>query len=263
MKKAIIETLKHISLLLPVMFREAMINKKTFLIMGLFMFIQNLVFFMIWVVFFDNFSDIGGWGISEMATLLAVAAFGFGIAFLLCGGVQEIARKISNGDLDVYLGQPRHALVGLMFRDSRSYGIGDLITAPVILFLFTDYGFVEYMAVFAMGILAGVLILATTLAFNSLAFFAKQGNRIVDQLFECFMIISLYPHNGFGIGAKILLMTIVPAGFIANVPINAISQMSYPLMGFMVMAAIFYMSLAIFIFNQGLKRYTSGNMMHG
>ncbi len=110
-----------------------------------------------------------------------------------------------------------------------------------------------------MGIFAAVIILATALIINCLPFFQTQGKTATEQILESFIIISVYPQNVFSIGVKVLLLTLIPAGFIAFFPINAIRNFDVLHMIVMGVAAVFYMSMAIIIFNWGLKRYTSGN----
>ncbi len=159
----------------------------------------------------------------------------------------------------MYLGRPRPPLIGLLFRESRVSGFGDILTGPALWFWFGSYSLVEFIVLIIMGIFASVIILSAALVINCLPFFQKQGRSPTDQLLESFIIISIYPQNGFSIGVKILLLTVIPAGFIAFFPINAVRNFDVLHMGLMGCAAVFYMSMAVVIFNFGLRRYTSGN----
>ena len=55
------------------------------------MFGNNLVFFLIWVIFFDRFSTLGGWGRPDIALMFGIVAWPFGLAVFLAGGMRYIA----------------------------------------------------------------------------------------------------------------------------------------------------------------------------
>ncbi len=261
MWKQIQGNIRYASFLIPTALKAAVQNKAAFFSLSFFMFLQNMIMFMIWVVYFSNFSNLRGWELSDMATLYGLAAFSFGVAFLLCGGALDLGRSIVDGELDIYLGRPRHPLIGLLFRESRAAGLGDMLTAPLLWIWFGHYSPLELGVLTLLGLCSATIILATALVINCLPFFAAQGSRTTDQLLESFIIISTYPHNGFGMAIKVLLLTVVPAGFVAYLPIEAIRDFDLLKMAVLGCAAIFYMSVAVFIFNRGLRRYTSGNKM--
>lgn len=261
MTKTIKETLQYILLLLPASLRMAIGDKRAFATLATFMFLQNLIMFMIWVIYFANFSSLKGWHLEDLATLYGLAAFAFGSAFLFCGGTLDMGRAIVDGDLDIYLGRPRHPLPGLMFRESRAAGLGDILTAPVIWIAFGHQDAGGLAVLFMLGLFSSLIILATAMVINSLPFFNDQGSRLTDQLLESFIIISTYPHNGFPLAVKIVLMTLVPAGFVAFLPVEAFRTANMSEMALLAVAALAYMTFAVAFFNRGLRRYTSGNRM--
>ncbi|MGH1352346.1 MAG: ABC-2 family transporter protein [Methyloligellaceae bacterium] len=255
------KNISYIAILIPISLREVMLNRSAFWAMNIFMFIQNIILFLVWVIYFSNFSSLKGWQLGDVATLNGIAAFAYGLAFLFCGGALEVGRTIAGGELDIYLGRPRSPVIGLLFREPRVSGFGDILTGPALWFWFGNYTFIEFCALFLMGLCAAVILLATALIINCLVFFAPQGKSATDQLLESFIMIAIYPQNGFSIGVKVLLLTLIPAGFIAYFPINAVRSFDILQMMMMGGAAIFYMGLALVIFNLGLRRYTSGNKM--
>lgn len=253
--------IRYASILIPASLKAATQNKAAFLSLSIFMFIQNIMFFMVWVIYFSNFSSLRGWELADVATMYGLAAFSFGLAFLLCGGALDLGRSIVDGELDIYLGRPRHPLMGILFRESRVAGLGDIVTGPLLWIYFGHYTPIELGVLVMLGVFSGMIILATALAINSLPFFAGQGNRVTDQLIESFICISTYPHNGFGMAVRIILLSVIPAGFVAYLPIEAIRDFDISKMIIIGCAAVFYMSLATIVFNRGLRNYTSGNKM--
>ena len=258
-KDSIRHTFEYIALLFPVAFKSAMKNRNAFYLLNSVMFIQNLLFFMTWVVYFNNFSNIRGWELPDVAAMFGLFAFSFGLAFLLFGGTLELGRAIIEGELDSYLGKPRSPLIGLLCKESRVPGLGDILTAVALWTYYCDYSLGQYVTLFILGLCASIIMLATILVIHCLPFFVNQTERLTTQLSETFVIISLYPHNGFGMAIRTVLMTIIPAGFIAYLPIEAVRSMNLWLVGAMIMAAVFYLWVAAMLFYYGLNRYTSGN----
>ncbi|MBM3279652.1 MAG: hypothetical protein FJY95_16470 [Candidatus Handelsmanbacteria bacterium] len=42
--------------------------------------LNNAIYFCLWLLFFDRFPSVRGWGVPEMLALFGVAAGGFGLA---------------------------------------------------------------------------------------------------------------------------------------------------------------------------------------
>lgn len=61
------------------------------------MMLNNAVYFAIWVVFFDRFGEVRGWGIDDMVLLYAVVAVGFGLAAVLFGNAMTLADIVAGG----------------------------------------------------------------------------------------------------------------------------------------------------------------------
>jgi ABC-type uncharacterized transport system permease subunit len=95
------------------------------------MFGNNLVFFLIWVIFFGRFSTLGGWGEQDIALMFGIVAWSFGLAVFLAGGMRYIAQTIVDGGLDLHLGRPCHPLPTLLLARSEASGLGDIASALV------------------------------------------------------------------------------------------------------------------------------------
>jgi ABC-2 type transport system permease protein len=255
------DTQQYVGLLIRAALRMAVADRTWFVTMSLFMFLQNMLMFSIWAIYFSRFSSLGGWHLEDLANLYGIAAFAFGMAFFLCGGALDVGRSIVGGELDIYLGRPRHPLPGLIFRESRVAGFGDIMTAPIIWSLFGHHGPGDLLVLTFLGLCSAMVILATALAFNCLPFFASESSRLSDQLLESFTIISSQPQNGFPLIVKVILMTLVPAGFVAYLPVEAFRTTNLGEMALLAGAALLYMALAVAFFNMGLRRYASGNRM--
>ena len=74
-------------------------------------------------------------------------------------------------------------------------------------------------------------------------------------------MFSTYPMNIFNGVVRILLFTIVPAGFISFVPLQLLQHFSWPLFCAMIGFTLLFVSIAVGMFNLGLRRYESGNLL--
>ena len=72
---------------------------------------------------------------------------------------------------------------------------------------------------------------------------------------------STYPMNIFTGVVRLLLFTVVPAGFVSFVPLQLLQQFSWPLLGGMVGFTVLFVAVAVGMFQLGLKRYESGNLL--
>jgi len=74
--------------------------------------------------------------------------------------------------------------------------------------------------------------------------------------------LSTYPFSIYEGFVKIILLTVVPIGFITGIPVEIIQSFNPTLLLYMVIATITAVVLAITIFKIGLKRYESGNLIN-
>src|SRR6478752_7414874 len=88
------------------------------------MFGNNLVFYLVWVIYFGAFSSLGGWHEQDLALLMGMFAWSFGLATFLTGGMRTIAQTIVEGGLDLHLGRPCHPLPTLLLARSEPSGLG-------------------------------------------------------------------------------------------------------------------------------------------
>lgn len=241
--------------------RSLMADRKAFILSAAGMFINNLLYFMIWWMVFDMVGSVKGWTMAHIATMYGTVAFAYGVAFFFGGGVRDLAWAIESGRLDIYLGRPRHPLPTLMLTESRPSALGDVVTGLVLWFTLGGLSPIQGLLALLMGTAASVIVLSVVTAINCLAFWKTGARSMVDQLFDSFIIASSAQQNVLPVPVKLILLSVVPAGFVGLVPVEAIFHPSPWAVCGMLAAAFFYAGTAVWIFNRGLRRYTSGNMM--
>jgi ABC-2 type transport system permease protein len=233
--------------------------RAAFWMQAIFMLANNVVFFTVWVIFFDRFESIGGWRLGEMALLYGIVAGAFGLTVVVAGGVRDLPRAIVDGDLDAWLAQPKHPLFAALGCRSIASGWGDLVSAVALIVL---SGVVTpATAVLALvGVLCGAIVFASTgVLVASLAFWLGPMENLARQLWEFVIVFSVYPQTIFGGAMRVLLFTVIPAGFIGYLPVELVRGFSLGGLAAVLGGAFLYGALAVAVFRAGLRRYESGN----
>ena len=65
--------------------------------------LNDAMWLVFWLAYFDKFRVVEGWGRAEIVTLWAVVAASFGLATTFCGNLFRLAGMIVRGELDIYL----------------------------------------------------------------------------------------------------------------------------------------------------------------
>ena len=97
------------------------------------MILNDYMYFVIWIIFFDRFKDVRGWGVGDMYVTYGILASSFGLMSLLFGNALYLSDIINKGRLDYYLSLPRPVLLHAVSSRMVASGMGDF-----------TYGFLSY-----------------------------------------------------------------------------------------------------------------------
>ena len=223
------------------------------------MMLNNAVYFVFWVIFFDRFKQIRGWGVEEIFFLFGVVATSFGVSAFLFGNALDLANVIANGRLDYYLSLPRPVLLHVLASRSITSGLGDF-TYGVLSFLVARQFAPDTIARFVLAIIfATTIFIAFMTLVQSLAFWIGNAAQITQQASNALITFSIYPTTLFEGSARFILFTIVPAALIGAVPAEFIRSFSWEALAQLVGAALLLLVLALVVFRRGLRRYESGS----
>jgi len=223
------------------------------------MMLNNFIYFAIWIVFFDRFNEVRGWGINDMYVTFGVLASSFGLVSLFFGNSFMLGDIINNGRLDYYLSLPRPVLLHAVSSRMISGGMGDF-----------TYGFLSYLLSghftwdgffrFVFAILLGAVVFASFLILiNSLAFWVGIVSGFTNLMVNAMITFGIYPYSLFDNYAKFILFTIVPAALMAALPAEFIAQFTWQTLARLLFGATIFLGLAITVFRLGLRRYESGS----
>jgi ABC-2 type transport system permease protein len=223
------------------------------------MMLNNAVYFIFWVIFFERFKQVRGWGIEEMFLLFAVVATSFGAAVYLFGNANNLANVIAGGRLDYFLSLPRPVLLHVLASRSVSSGLGDF-TYGVLSFIVARQFAPEAIARYILGsLLAAIIFLSFLTLVQSLAFWIGNAAMLSQQASNAMVTFSLYPITLFEGNARLLLFTLIPAAFIGAVPAEFIREFSWTILAQLLGAACLLLLHALCTFRRGLRRYESGS----
>lgn len=252
-------TLRFITRLIAMNIKASFALRGAFWLQFGFMIVNNLIFFTVWFIFFNRFEEIRGWRLGDMAVLYGVAAASFGLAVIFAAGVRDLARMIVEGDLDPYLTQPKPVLLHAVGSKTQASGWGDLASAIV---LFAISGLVSWQTLpwFILApILGGIALTAVATMVCSLAFWFGPMNQMARQLIEFTVLCAVYPTSIFTGALRVVLFTVIPAGFVSHLPAELIRSWSPTVLLYSVGGTVLLVVLALFMFHRGLRRYASGN----
>jgi ABC-2 type transport system permease protein len=237
--------------------KSAMAERGAFLMRATLMALNNGIFFTFWIVLFSRVPEVRGYQLGDMAVLYGVVALAHGIAVLLAGGIEHLARVIHDGELDALLAQPKPTLLYAIASRSQPSGLGDLVSGLVMIGLSGRVSGVP-VVIFA-GVAGAAVLVATGVILHSSAFWLGRTDTASRQLYEGTLLFSLYPDTLFGGPVRLLLFTLFPAGFVGFLPSHLIRTPTAS--GALMIAAgvIAYWTAAVWVFRRGLRSYSSGS----
>jgi len=237
----------------------AMEYRAAFIFQSIGMILNDAVYFVVWIIFFDRFPSIRGWQLTDMFIVFGISASAFGMAGLLFGNAFNLGDIIVKGRLDYYLSLPRPTLLHVLGSRLAPSSFGDFI-----------YGFISYfgsgqfsmvgLGRFIIGVaLATIVFVSFLVLVQSLAFWMGTGGVFTSMAINAIITFAIYPITLFNQTAQVILFLVIPAAFMGAVPARFVKDFSWSTLGLMLLGAAGFLSLAILVFHSGLRRYESGS----
>src|SRR5512145_2899963 len=193
--------------------QSAMEYRASFLTQAVGMMLNNGIYFLIWVIFFDRFKDVRGWGLGDMYVTFGITASAFGLVSLLFGNAFTLGDIITKGRLDYYLSLPRPVLLHALASRTIASGMGDF-TYGFVSYALSGYFTWDGLARFVLAtLLAAVVFAAFLILIQSLAFWLGIMSNLSALALNAMLTFGIYPITLFDNYAKLILFTIIPAAF--------------------------------------------------
>jgi ABC-2 type transport system permease protein len=214
-----------------------------------------------WWTYFRQFPLVHGWQSTDIIVIWSISAAGFGVGMSVFGNAPKLAALIMNGGLDAYLCMPRNVLLHVCVSATEPTAWGDFLFGLGAYILFLHPGLGQVALFLLLCLMVALLFASFVVILGSLAFFLGNTEGLVQQMFGALISFSTYPMNIFNGVVRVLLFTIIPAGFISFIPLQLLHQFTWPLFGAMVGATTLFVLAAVGLFELGLRRYESGNLL--
>lgn len=239
---------------------KQMTNKVTFITNIVFMILNNASFILQWIILFSLKEKIGGYTIKEVVLLWGLASGTYGISRIFFYKAFELPDLIINGKLDTFLVQPKNVFLSVISSHSCVSAIGDFIYAYICLFI---YGFsIGKFILFTIFIITGAVTLSAFCSIlGSLSFWIERSDILADSVSNAMLNFGTYPGTIFKKGVKLILYTIIPVGIVNYIPVDTIIKFNLENLLLVIVFTILIAICAFWIFNKGLKRYSSSNLM--
>ena len=237
-----------------------MINKVTFITNIVFMILNNASFIIQWIVLFNIKDSVGGFSFKEVILLWGIASGTYGIAHLFFEEAFNLPRLIVNGKLDSFLVQPKNVLISVITSRSKISAFGDIIYGYIVLLF---YGItIKRLIVYTFAIICGGLIaVEVSVIYSSLCFWFVKADIIGDTVNTTLVNFATYPESIFKKSVKLVLYTLIPVGFSAYIPFNVMLKFGIFEFILLLFSVTVFGILAFYLFNKGLRRYSSSNLM--
>lgn len=237
-----------------------MLNKTTFLTNIIFMVLNNASFIIQWAVLYSLKDNVGGYTFKQVLLLWAIAATTFGFAHFFFKKAFELSDIINNGKLDSFLVQPKNVLISTITTDVDTSALGDILYGFIMLFICgtTLFNFILF-TIFS--ICGGFILVSLSVIFSSLSFWFNKTDVLADTSNRLMTNFATYPDGIFKGVVKIMLYTIIPVGITSYIPVRLLTKFNIGLFILIIVVTIILITFAFLIFNKGLKRYSSSNLM--
>jgi len=238
--------------------------KAAFLMQVIGMMINNIGLISVWYLFFQIFNDVNGWSFKEMIGLHGFIALIYGITFSLGNGIRKISKNVNYGQLDKYLLLPKNPLLSVIFSETQISAVGDVAFGLVSLTIYFTISNLQIAQLLILPLLVFFVLLVFSgfiICIQSLAFWIPNSEELSDSLFEFLLGPSLYPNSSFVGGIKIFFTFFIPAIVIGGLPINILLGLDISRVFLLTFLGLFWFVLSSLVFNHGLKKYESGNLV--
>ncbi|MDA8344589.1 MAG: ABC-2 family transporter protein [Thermaerobacter sp.] len=224
------------------------------------MVLNDGVWLVFWWLYFSRFPVVHGWRLTDIAALWAIGATAIGLTHGLLGNLPRLAQLIMQGELDVYLSLPKSALPHLLLSRVHVANLGDVVFGPMV-FLLLLHPTPARTGLFLLAVLlSAAIFFAFTLIVHTTTFYLGRADLLAEQVSISMVTFSTYPSPIFQGALRVLLFTVLPAGFIDTMPISVLRAPDPRFIAATAGFAVLLNALALLFWHRGLRRYESGNL---
>ncbi|MGV8086438.1 MAG: ABC transporter permease [Candidatus Woesearchaeota archaeon] len=255
--------LKHLKMhyeYMKLAINSALEYRTNFIIQTTSMFLNDVVWIIFWTIIFSRFNNINGWNLQDMLLLYSIVTIAYGMGGVFFGNRNAIAKIIVEGRLDYYLTLPKNILYHLICSKCSWYALGDFLLGLVLAIMFLSISQVPLFILLI--ILSTTIIIAFGVLVGSLTFYIDNSEETTTSLWNSLIGLSTYPLSIYQGVTRVIILLIIPAGFISGVPVELLKSFNWTWLLYMLGFTLLITIVSITVFYKGLKKYESGNLLY-
>ncbi len=222
------------------------------------MLFNNILLLVSWLFLFSKFQAINGYTYKEVFGLYSMSMISFGLAYLLNGNIFNIGQSLLDGEIDLFLTQPKDVLVNISCVKSDMVCIGDILIG--LLLFFFNHSIFQTPLFICCTVCSTIILVSFVVIVETLSFRFHYSPGINKMIYNIMQSIAVYPHNIFSNRTQILTVTILPTFFISFVPVNLFYTFNLIKFLALLLITILWLIISRVLFYQILKKYKSGSL---
>ncbi|MEU4764715.1 ABC-2 family transporter protein [Actinosynnema sp. NPDC023794] len=216
--------------------RGQMSYRASFLMQCLAQAINQLAELAIILVLFNRVSALGGFSVSEVVLMYAIAGTAFGIADMVAGQLDELPAYIRTGTFDVLLLRPLGTLAQMMASDLHLRKVGRIVAGVGALVYALSHNDIAWSAwtagLVVLAPISGAVIFSSIwVAANAVCFWVVDGQELANTVTYGSNAFTSYPATVYGPWLRRFFAFVIPGAFVAYYPALALLDRPDPLGG--------------------------------
>ncbi|HEY4300849.1 MAG TPA: ABC-2 family transporter protein [Candidatus Didemnitutus sp.] len=216
-------------------------------------------------VIYEHTNQVAGWTKYQMMLLVGTSML---IQRFLMGffwsSIFEMGRNIRTGNFDFFLAQPGNVMFMATTRKLDLDSLANsLVALSVVVYSAHQLGLtltVLHVALFAVLVACGVIIHYSILVLCIAAAFWMTSAQGIEGSYFTLSEFSRLPRQAFRGVAEFAFVWALPMVLVSNVPATVLfGQVEARLVLWVVVLAVAWFSLTVFVFHRGLRRYSSAS----
>lgn len=237
--------------------------KKSFIIQTMFMMINNVFFLIFWkIVFGISGENINGITMNDILYIWAVPTIAYGVTFFFFGGTQKLGDYMLNGGIDIMLLQPKNVIINALLSSSDFSAFGDLLYGLIVGLFAVQFNMAKYLLLVVLSCVVALFFICTNTILRVISVWIGDTSNI-EHIYTNTLLITFctYPEQIYSGIIKVLMYTIIPAGYIAFIPTKIIDNYDFSLLLVLIPVMLVYLLLTIFVCKKALEKYESANVV--
>ena len=216
-------------------------------------------------VIYRHTDSIAGWNQYEMILLVGTSMI---IQRFLMGffwsSIFELGRNVRTGNFDFFLAQPGNVMFMATTRKLDPDGlINSLVAGAVVIYAVRQLGLQPSpldIALYLFLILCGLAIHYSILMISTSMVFWLTSAQGVEGGYFTLMEFSRLPREAFKGASNLLFVWLLPVVVVSNAPARILLHgFEWQWAIWLFALAVIWFSLAVWVFNRGLRRYASAS----